>query len=100
MIYTQLSPEYKYDTIADAIYAREVEYFHYDFDRANFSRLVETLPDCPFRDETQKRMNDTIMQMSSVVAIIDALNSQIDNEELYQEAVARAIARRKVEVNK
>ena len=28
MIYTQLDPSYKYDVLADAIYSREVEYFH------------------------------------------------------------------------
>jgi hypothetical protein len=33
MNYEQLPTEYKYDTLADAMYAREVEYFHYDFDR-------------------------------------------------------------------
>jgi hypothetical protein len=29
MNYTQINDDYQYDTIADAIYAREVEHFHY-----------------------------------------------------------------------
>jgi acyl-CoA reductase-like NAD-dependent aldehyde dehydrogenase len=43
MIYTQLSNDYKYDTLAEAIYSREVEHFHYDFDRKNFEHLANHL---------------------------------------------------------
>jgi hypothetical protein len=95
MIYTQLSTDYKYDTLADAIYAREVEYFHYDFDRANFDFLLSNLPDCEFKTNTAERLASTLQQMNSVEAIMDALRSQIDDAEAYAKAVERVTAKRK-----
>jgi hypothetical protein len=95
MNYTQLSPEYKYDTIADAIYAREVEYFHYDFDRINFTYLLSIAPEGEFKNTTAERLASTMQQMNSVAAIMDALRSQIDDEEAYAAAVVRVTAKRK-----
>lgn len=95
MIYTQLSTDYKYDTLAEAIYAREVEYFHYDFDRANFDFLLLNLPDCEFKTNTAERLAGTLQQMKSVEAIMDALRSQIDDAEAYAKAVERVTAKRK-----
>lgn len=95
MIYTQLSTDYKYDTLADAIYAREVEYFHYDFDRLNFDFLLSNLPDCEFKTSTAERLASTLHQMNSVEAIMDALRSQIDDAEAYAKAVERVTAKRK-----
>ena len=94
MIYTQLSPNYKYDTIAEAIYAREVEYFHYDFDRINFNYLLSVLPDGELKNTTSERLASTMQQMNSVSAIMDALKSQIDDEQSYAEAVVRVTAKR------
>lgn len=88
MIYTQLHKEYKYRHLAGAIHAREVEYFHYDFDRINFEHLVANLPPSEFRDDVENRLRETKEQMSRVVAIMAALKSQIDDEEAYAEAVA------------
>lgn len=95
MIYTQLVDDYKYDTIAEAIYAREVEYFHYDFDRVNFEYLIAKSDDPEFVTNVRERLNDTAKQMNNVMLIIEALKSQIDNHDAYNEAVARAIAKRK-----
>ena len=95
MIYTQLTPDYKYDTIAEAIYAREVEYFHYDFDRVNFAYLISIAPDGEFKDTTAERLASTMQQMNSVLAIMDALKSQIDDSQAYAEAVVRVTAKRK-----
>jgi IS5 family transposase len=95
MIYTQLTPDYKYDTIAEAIYAREVEYFHYDFDRTNFQYLLAIAPDGEFKTATAERLASTMQQMNSVEAIMDALRSQIDNEQAYSDAVIRVTAKRK-----
>lgn len=95
MIYTQLSPEYKYDTIAEAIYGREVEYFHYDFDRINFVYLLSVAPDGELKDTTAERLASTMQQMNSVEAIMNALRSQIDDEQAYSEAVVRVTAKRK-----
>jgi hypothetical protein len=95
MIYTQLSTDYKYDVIAENIYAREMEYFHYDFDRINFSYLVSVLPDSEFKTNTAERLTSTIQQMNSVEAIIAALRAQIDDEQAYAAAVVRVTAKRK-----
>jgi len=95
MIYTQLTPDYKYDTIAEAIYAREVEYFHYDFDRINFQHLLKVAPDGEFKNNAAERLASTMQQMNSVEAVMDALRSQIDDAKAYAAAVERVTAKRK-----
>jgi hypothetical protein len=95
MIYTQLTPDYKYDTIAEAIYAREVEFFHYDFDRINFEHLLKVAPDGEFKTSTAERLASTMQQMNAVEAIMDALRSQIDDKQAYAAAVVRVTAKRK-----
>jgi hypothetical protein len=95
MIYTQLTPDYKYDTLAEAIYAREVEYFHYDFDRNNFQHLINAVPDGEFKISTAERLASTMQQMDVVKAVIAALRSQIDDQQAYATAVERVTARRK-----
>jgi hypothetical protein len=97
MIYKHLSKEYKYRHIANAIYAREVEYFHYDFDRINFEHLVANLPPSSYRDEIDNRIRDTMAQMANVEAIIAALTSQIEDELAYAEAVAYITQKREKE---
>ena len=95
MIYTQLSTAYKYDTIADAMYGREVEYFHYDFDRINFEHLLANATDNEFAANVAERLDATRKQMSNVEAIIAALRSQIDDEAEYAAAVERVTSKRK-----
>ena len=95
MIYTQLSTAYKYDTIADAMYGREVEYFHYDFDRINFEHLLANATDNEFAANVAERLDATRKQMSNVAAIIAALRSQINDEAEYTAAVERVTAKRK-----
>ena len=97
MTYTQLNSEYKYRHIANAVYAREMEYFHYDFDRINFEHLVANLPPSAFRDDIEKRIRETMEQMDKVKAIIAALHSQIDDEAAYAEAVAYVTQKREQE---
>ena len=63
MNYTQLNAEYKYDTLADAIYAREIEHFHYDFDRKNFEYLIANATDNEFAANVAERLNATRKQM-------------------------------------
>ena len=94
MQYTQLGNTYKYDTLADAVYAREVEYFHYDFDRVNFEHLLQNATDTEFLANVTERLETTKKQMATVSAIIDALRAQIDDEEAYAAAVERAAAKR------
>lgn len=95
MQYEQLPTEYKYDVLADAMYAREVEYFHYDFDRKNFEHLLANATDNEFASDVAERLDATSKQMSHVKAIIAALRSQIEDEQAYAEAVARVTAKRK-----
>jgi hypothetical protein len=90
MIYTQLPKSYKYDIIAEAIYAREIEHFHYDFDRRNFEILNVSLPDGAYKIDVESRIADTLMQMEKVENIYSALMSQIDDQEAYEEAVIAA----------
>lgn len=95
MNYEQLPTEYKYDTIADAVYAREVEYFHYDFDRKNFEHLLANATDNEFASNIAERLNETRKQMGNVMLIISALKSQIDDADAYAAAVERVTAKRK-----
>jgi len=95
MKYTQLDNTYKYDTLAEAIYGREMEYFHYDFDRKNFEYLLTNLPESSYTQDIAKRLADTVTQMENVKAIMSALLSQIDDQAAYDAAVLRAIEKRK-----
>jgi hypothetical protein len=95
MTYEQLSTEYKYDTLADAMYAREVEHFHYDFDRKNFEHLLANATDNEFAANVAERLNSTRKEMSNVMLIISALKSQIEDQAAYDAAVVRVTAKRK-----
>ena len=94
MIYTQLSNTYKYDVLATAIYGREVEYFHYDFDRLNFEFMLNVLSENSYRADIEKRHAETLVQMGNVTAMISALQLQIDDTTMYEQAVQRAIEKR------
>ena len=94
MIYTQLSDEYKYDTLAEAMYGREIEYFHYDFDRKNFEHLLANATDNEFAANVAERLADTSKQMGNVAAIIAALKDQIEDQAAYDAAVVRVTAKR------
>lgn len=87
MQYTQLTNDYKYRHIANAVYAREMEYFHYDFDRTNFIHMVANFSDGPFKDDIVKRIDEIEKQMQSVQAVIEALWAQVDDKEIYAKAV-------------
>jgi hypothetical protein len=95
MKYEQLPTEYKYDTLADAMYAREVEYFHYDFDRKNFEHLLANATDNEFAANVAERLDSTRKQMGNVEAVIEALKAQIDDTDAYAAAVERVTAKRK-----
>jgi hypothetical protein len=95
MKYTQVEGSYKFDILAKAIYEREIEYFHYDFDKKNFEYLLLNLPDNDYLKEVNNRLIETIKQMKNVESIIEALKSQIDNQVAYDEAVVKAIKNRK-----
>ena len=95
MKYTQLSQTYRDDVLAEAMYGREVEWFHFDFDRINFAKLLETLPHSPYRDNVQQRHDDTLDRMATVDAIYAALESQITDPEAHAAAIVRTTEKRK-----
>jgi len=95
MQYTQILTTYKYDTLADAVYAREVEYFHYDFDRINFEHLLANATDNEFAANVAERLDATRKQMANVEAVMAALHAQIDDQAEYEAAVVRVTAKRK-----
>jgi hypothetical protein len=95
MNYEQLPTEYKYDILADAMYAREVEYFHYDFDRKNFEHLLANATDNEFAANVAERLDATRKQMGNVMAVAEALKAQIDDADAYAAAVERVTAKRK-----
>jgi hypothetical protein len=51
--------------------------------------------DSEFKINAAERLAATLQQMNSVEAIIGALRSQIDDEQAFAAAVARATAKRK-----
>ena len=94
MFYSQLTNNYKYDTLAAAIYAREVEHFHYDFDCKNFEHLLANATDNEFAANVAERLKDTRKQMGNVEAIMAALQEQIEDQAAYDAAVVRVTAKR------
>ena len=94
MEYTQLEEAYKYEVIAEAIYAREMEHFHYDFDKKNFEYILETLPEGEYKEEIRGRIKSSLEQKENVETIYTALQTQIDDQEAYAKAVITVTARR------
>ena len=99
MKYTQLEDDYKYDTLAEAIYGREVEFFHYEFDLKNFQHLVEIMSEGDNKEDIKGRITEIKGQMGNVDAIYHALQAQIEDKEAYAEAVERVTQKRKEKVN-
>lgn len=95
MHFQQLAKTYRDDTIADAMYAREVEFFHYDFDRANYVAMLKTLPAGAFRALIQQRLDETLEQIGNVSAIHAALLSQVTDQRAHAAAIKRTAAKRR-----
>jgi len=95
MQFTQFNENpYKYDLLAENIYSREQEWFHYDFDKQNFEQMLLTMPAGQLRTDMEKRLADTITQMTIVDNIHSALLAQIVDQEAYAAAVIRAAEKR------
>lgn len=94
MKYVQLSQDYQDDALADALYARELEWFHYDFDRANFVEMLRMLPASEFRDMIAKRLEETIVQMQRVEIIHASLELRITDIAAHEAAILRVTAKR------
>jgi hypothetical protein len=94
MNYTQIPTVYKYDVLAEAMYARELEHFHYNFDAVNFTHLLANEVDGPYKQELQARLISTQEQMAKVDNIYNALVAQIEDPVMYAAAVERATQKR------
>lgn len=95
MQFTQFNGnDYKYDLLAENIYSREMEYFHYEFDKKNFETMLLTMPEGELKDQMNQRLVDTLKQMSIVDGIHYALTQQITDQTAYAAAVERAAAKR------
>ena len=95
MKFTQLTQEYQDDVLAEAMFGREVEWFHFNFDRINFAKLLEILPPSEYRDNVQQRHDETLERMATVDDIYAALASQITDQEAHVAAVLRTTEKRK-----
>jgi hypothetical protein len=93
MKYKQLPKTYKADTIADAMYAREVEYFHYEFDATNFEYLINAAGNADTAD-IRERFASTRLQMAAVENTYKALEAQITDQTEHQAAVIRTTKKR------
>jgi hypothetical protein len=87
--YSLLESTYKYDVLAENIYGREKEYFHYQLDIDNFNHMLANPIDGLDEGSIRQRMAETLTQQNIVRQIYEALIAQIDNQEAYAAAVAR-----------
>lgn len=94
MEYEQLEQDYRDDHLAEAMYARETEWFHYDFDRINFERMLAALPPGEYRTQLEQRLTSTRAQMVAVDLVYAALKSQITDTARHRSAVVRAAEKR------
>ena len=94
MKYEQIPHTYRSDLIAEALYAREIEYFHYDFDRINFEHILKDLPECDYRTLIEKRHFETIGAMAQVEKTVNALRAQITDPEAHAAAIVRTTEKR------
>jgi len=94
MKYKQLPSTYKADTIASAMYAREMEYFHYQFDANNFEHLLDNAPAGANTKDIQDRLESTRAQMVAVENTYKALESQITDQAEHEAAVIRTTKKR------
>ena len=94
MEFRQLTQDYQDDHLAEALYAREMEWFHYDFDRENFMRMLADLPAGPYRESIKNRLADTLVQMDCVERVYAALASRVSDSGAHERAVKRCWERR------
>lgn len=95
MQYEQLSQDYRDDYLAEALYAREMEWFQYEFDAINFEHMLRSLPpESPYYMEIQQHLDGTRKQQWRSEKVMDALRAQITDEERHKAAVERTRAKR------
>ena len=86
----QLDPEYCDDQIAEAMYQREKEWWHYQLDRANFTDIAARLgADSGRAEELLGRIAEIDRQVEIVEAVYSALRARIRSPEAHAAAVER-----------
>ena len=95
MHFEQIDDAYRDDHIAQALYAREIELYHYDVDRKNFAHMLadRTLPD-NLRQDLQNRLAEIAVKMDMVWRVMVALREQISSPQAHAAAVERTRLKR------
>ena len=94
MIYKQLTQEYMDDVIAEAMFIREREHFHYALDYENMQNMLKLAPEGPFKQNLVKRLGETAQRMQEVDIIYAALESRVEDQQRHIAAVTRVQAKR------
>tara|TARA_R110000824_G_scaffold74825_1_gene190134 strand:- start:1035 stop:1346 length:312 start_codon:yes stop_codon:yes gene_type:complete len=94
MKYVQLPKTHKADTIAEAMYGREMEYFHYEFDVINFKHVIDNAPEGADMKDIHERIAASLTSMVTVEAVYEALKSQITDQAEHEAAVIRTTKKR------
>ena len=95
MHFEQLDDGYRDDHIAQALYARELEWFHYEVDRLNFGAMLaaDDLPQA-MRADLEKRLTEIAVQQDMVQRVMAALRAQIRSPEAHAAAIERTRLKR------
>lgn len=97
MDYKYLEQEYRDDTIVRSLHAREQEHYHYALDIANFKHmLTEQSVSDALRNDVNRRISETIIQMEKVEAAYVALEAQVADPVAHEAAVSRCRAEREL----
>lgn len=94
MDFEQLKTEYADDYVAEAMYARELEWFQYDFDRRNFQDMVDRMAEGPEREALRERIRQINTQIKIVEDVYESLKNRVRSPEAHAAAVARVSAKR------
>ena len=95
MHFEQLDDDYRDDHIAQALYAREMEWFHYEVDRLNFEHMLgDGALLAPVRQDLEQRLTEISVQQGMVERVAGALRAQIRSPEAHAAAVERARLKR------
>lgn len=91
MEFEQLSTDYIDDYIAEAMLARETEWFHYNVDRQNFEDIRSALPveEAAQRADMERRIQETTKQMAVVDSVYAALKRRIRSPDAHAAAIER-----------
>ena len=94
MKYKLLPETHKADTIAAAMYSREIEYFHDEFDVINFKHLIDNAPEGADMKDVHERLAASLESMATVEAVYEALQARITDQAEHEAAIIRTTKKR------